>query len=109
NDRTIRLAEVLAYSRARDLSAFTGCYCFTGSGNALRAVWREYGIAVAASGPGGDLVHTATVYFIGPHGIERYTAAPPTESVGSSTAYLPPGEISGWGKGIAQVVRAMLG
>ena len=24
-------------------------------------------------------------------------------------AYLPPGEISGWGKGIAQVVRAMLG
>ena len=46
---------------------------------------------------------------VGPHGTERYTAAPPAEPAGSSTAYLPPGEISGWGKGIAQVVRVMLG
>jgi len=88
--------------------AIPGWYFFTGSAGALRAVWREYGIAVA-SGPGGDLVHTATVYFIGPHGTERYTAAPPAGLAGSSTAYLPPGEISGWGTGIAQVVRAMLG
>jgi hypothetical protein len=54
-------------------------------------------------------VHTATVYFIGPHGMERYTAAPPAEPAGSSAAYLPPGEISGWGKGIAQVALATLG
>jgi cytochrome oxidase Cu insertion factor (SCO1/SenC/PrrC family) len=93
----------------RVLSAIPGWYFFTGSGDALRAVWREYGIAVTASSPGGDLVHTATVYFIGPHGTERYTAAPPAQPIGGSTAYVPPGEISGWGKGIAQVVRAMLG
>ena len=109
NQRYDRVADVLAYSRAHELSAIPGWYFFTGSGDALRAVWREYGIAVASSGPGGDLVHTATVYFIGPHGTERYTAAPPTEPVGSSTAYVPPSEISGWGKGIAQVVTAMLG
>ena len=109
NQRYNRVADVLAYSRAQQLSAMPGWHVFTGSGDALRAVWHEYGIAVTASGPGGDLVHTATVYFIGPHGIERYTAAPPAEPVGSSTAYLPPGEISGWGKGIAQVALATLG
>jgi hypothetical protein len=89
NQRYDRVADVLAYSREHALSAIPGWHFFTG--------------------PGGDLVHTATVYFIGPHGIERYTAAPPPEPAGGSTAYLPPGEISGWGKGIAQVVRAMLG
>jgi cytochrome oxidase Cu insertion factor (SCO1/SenC/PrrC family) len=106
NQRYNRVTDVLAYSREHELSVIPGWHFFTGSEGALRAVWREYGIAVAASGPGGDLVHTATVYFIGPHGIERYTAAPPA---GSGTAYLPPGEISGWGKGIAQVAMATLG
>ena len=107
NQRYNRVADVLAYSQEHALSALPGWYFFTGSGDALRAVWHEYGIAVAA-GPGGDLVHTATVYFIGPHGIERYTAAPPPEPAGGGTAYLPPGEISGWGKGIAQVALATL-
>jgi cytochrome oxidase Cu insertion factor (SCO1/SenC/PrrC family) len=109
NQQYNRVSDVLGYSREHQLSAIPGWYFFTGSGDALRAVWREYGVAVAASGPGGDIVHTATVYFIGPHGIERYTAAPPDEPAGSSTAYLPPGEISGWGKGIAQVALATLG
>jgi cytochrome oxidase Cu insertion factor (SCO1/SenC/PrrC family) len=108
NQRYDRVADVLAYSRENELSAIPDWYFFTGSVATLRAVWREYGIAVTASGPGGGLVHTATVYFIGPHGTERYTAAPPAGSAGSSAAYLPPGEISGWGRGIAQVVRAML-
>jgi protein SCO1 len=108
NQRYNRVADVLAYSQAHELSAIPDWHFFTGSGDALRAVWREYGIAVTASGPGGDLVHTATVYFIGPHGVERYTAAPSAEPAGS-TDYLPPAEISGWGKGIAQVALATLG
>ncbi len=109
NQRYNRVADVLGYSRAHELSAIPDWHFFTGSRDALRAVWHEYGIAVTASGPGGDLVHTATVYFIGPHGVERYTAAPPAEPAGSSTDYLPPAEISGWGKGIAQVALATLG
>lgn len=109
NQQYNRVADVLAYSQEHQLSAIPGWYFFTGSGDALRAVWHEYGIAVAPSGPGGDIEHTATVYFIGPHGIERYTAAPPAGPAGSSTDYLPPGEISGWGRGIAQVALAMLG
>lgn len=108
NQQYNRVADVLAYSKENELSAIPDWHFFTGSGGTLRAVWREYGVAVAASGPGGDLVHTATVYFIGPHGLERYTAAPPAEPAGSSTASLPPGQISGWGKGIAQVALAML-
>ena len=51
NQRYDRVADVLAYSRAHALSAIPGWYFFTGSGDALRAVWREYGIAVAVVRP----------------------------------------------------------
>jgi cytochrome oxidase Cu insertion factor (SCO1/SenC/PrrC family) len=108
NQQYNRVADVLAYSQANELSAIPDWHFFTGSVGTLQAVWHEYGIAVTASGPGGDLVHTATVYFIGPHGIERYTAAPPAGPAGRGAAVLPPGEISGWGKGIAQVALATL-
>jgi len=108
NQRYNRVADVLAYSRAHALTAIPDWYFLTGPAAALRAVWREYDIGVTANGQGGTLVHTATVYFIGPHGAERYSAAPTADHTGSGAAYLPPGQISGWGQGIAQVVEAML-
>ena len=95
NQRYDRVADVLAYSRRMN-SAIPGWYFFTGSGNALRAVWREYGIAVAASGAGGDIVHTATVYFIGPHG----TSAIPPPRGPNPPAAAPP---------ISRLVRSAAG
>ena len=108
NRRYNRVADVLAYSRAHAMTAIPDWYFLTGPAAALRAVWREYGIAVTAAGQGSALVHTAPIYFIGPHGAEHYIAAPTADRTGDGAAYLPPGQISGWGQGIAQVAEAML-
>jgi protein SCO1/2 len=108
NQRYNQVADVLAYSRAHQLTAIPDWHFLTGPAAVLRAVWREYDIAVTADRRAGALVHTATVYFITPGGIERYTATPAADHTGD-TAYLPSGQISGWGQGIAQVAEATLG
>ena len=53
-------------------------------------------------------MHTADIFFIGPHGTERYIADPVPDRTASGAAYLPAGQISGWGRGIAQVAKTML-
>ena len=107
NGRYNHVGDVLAYSRAQQLTAIPDWYFFTGPASALQAVWRAYAIAVAASSRG-TLVHTSAIFFIGPHGTERYIADPVPDRTASGAAYLPPGQISGWGQGIAQVAETML-
>jgi cytochrome oxidase Cu insertion factor (SCO1/SenC/PrrC family) len=102
-----QVGDVLAYSRAHQLTTIPDWYFFTGPAGALQAVWRAYDIAVAASSQG-TLVHTSAVIFIGPHGTERYVADPVPDRTASGAAYLPPAQISGWGQGIAQVAETML-
>ena len=63
---------------------------------------------MTAADQDGTLAHTATVYFIGPHGAEHYIAEPVADHADGGAAYLPPGQISGWGHGIAQVAESML-
>ena len=109
NGRYNQVEDVLAYSRAHQLTAIPDWHFFTGPASALQAVWRAYGIAVVPNGPRGTLEHTATVYFIGPHGTERYIADPVADHTAGGAAYLPPGQVSGWGQGIAQVAETMLG
>jgi cytochrome oxidase Cu insertion factor (SCO1/SenC/PrrC family) len=108
NQRYNQVADVLAYSRAHQLTAIPDWHFLTGPAAVLRAVWREYNIAVTADRRAGALVHTATVYFITPGGTERYTATPAPDHTGG-TAHLPSGQIGGWGQGIAQVAEATLG
>jgi protein SCO1 len=108
NQRYNRVADVLAYSRAHRLTAIPDWYFLTGPAAVLKTVWREYDIAVTAARRAGALVHTATVYFIAPGGAERYIATPVADHAGGA-AYLPPGQISRWGRGIAQVTEATLG
>jgi cytochrome oxidase Cu insertion factor (SCO1/SenC/PrrC family) len=107
NPRYNQVADVLAYSRAHALSALPDWYFLTGPASELAAVCREYHIAVTA-GSLDLLVHTATVFFIGPHGNERYVAAPAADYTGGGATYLPPGQVSAWGRGIAQVAEATL-
>ncbi len=108
NQRYNLVGDVLAYSREHRLTMMPDWHFLTGPADALQAVWREYDITVAA-GPDGPLVHTSAVYFIGPGGTERYTAAPMADHTGGAAGYLPPGQISRWGQGIAQVAEATLG
>jgi cytochrome oxidase Cu insertion factor (SCO1/SenC/PrrC family) len=107
NPRYDQVADVLSYSRAHDLAAIPDWYFLTGPASELRAVCREYDIAVTA-GSQGPLAHTATVFFIGPHGNEEYVAAATANDSDGGAAYLPPGQITAWGRGIAQVAGATL-
>ena len=109
NQQYNRAVDVLAYSKAHALTAVPDWYFLTGPAAALRAVWREYDIAVTAVGQDGALVHAAPVFFIGPRGNERYIAESAADRTSVGTVYLPPGQISRWGLGIAQVAEAMLG
>ena len=108
NQQYNQAADVLAYSRAHALTAIPDWYFLTGPAAALRAVWREYDIAVTTARHDGALVHGTPVYFIGPRGNEHYVAEPAADRTSGGTVYLPPGQISGWGQGIAQVAKAML-
>lgn len=47
------------------------------------------------------------VYFIDPAGQERFIAAPMADRTSSGASYLPAGQISAWGQGIAQVARVL--
>ena len=73
----------------------------------LRAVWNAYNIAVQAPGPDADIVHSSVVYFIDPGGRERYLASPQADHATSGASYLPADQIAAWGRGIAQVARAL--
>lgn len=81
----------------------------TGSVATLQSVWHAYGIEVEAPHPDGDIIHSSIVYFIGPDGKERYLASPTDDHTKSGTAYLPAGQISSWGQGIALVARDLAG
>ncbi len=100
-----RVAEMLAYSREHRLTTIPAWHFFTGPTAALEAVWRGYNVTVQAPSPNADIVHTSIVYFIGPDGTERYVAAPMVDHTGSGTAYLPAGQITDWGRGIALMAR----
>ena len=50
---------------------------------------------------------TSAVYFIDPAGRERFVAAPMADHTSSGASYLPAGQITTWGQGIAQVARAL--
>jgi cytochrome oxidase Cu insertion factor (SCO1/SenC/PrrC family) len=102
-----RVQDVLAYSREHQLITIPDWHFFTGPAPALQAVWRGYGVAVQAPRPDADVVHTSIIYFIGPGGTERYVAAPMADHTSSGASYLPAGQITAWGRGIAQVAETL--
>jgi cytochrome oxidase Cu insertion factor (SCO1/SenC/PrrC family) len=98
---------VLAYSREQQLVTIPDWHFFTGPAAALQAVWRAYNVEVEAPNPDADIVHTSVIYFIGPGGTERYVAAPMADYTSSGAAYLPAGQITAWGRGIAAVASTL--
>ena len=102
-----RVPNVLAYSRAHQLSTIPDWHFFTGPVTALQAVWNHYNVLVQAPNPNADIIHTSIVYFIGPDGIERYGASPMADYTNSGSAYLPTGQLTDWGRGIALVAKSL--
>jgi cytochrome oxidase Cu insertion factor (SCO1/SenC/PrrC family) len=101
------VADVAAFSTAHQLSSIPSWHFLTGSFPALQAVWRAYGIEVEAPSPTADIVHSSFLYFIDPAGRERYLANPTDDHTASGTAYLPAGQLSMWGRGIALVANSL--
>jgi cytochrome oxidase Cu insertion factor (SCO1/SenC/PrrC family) len=101
-----QVADVAAYSRAQRLSSIASWHFVTGSLKSLRAVWSDYQIFVRAPSRNADVIHTSLIYFIDPAGKERYVTAPMVDHTKKGMAYLPPGQLAAWGRGIALVSRA---
>jgi cytochrome oxidase Cu insertion factor (SCO1/SenC/PrrC family) len=101
------VADMMAYSREQRLTAIPSWHFFTGPVPDLRKVWDGYEISVQAPSPDADIVHTSAVYFIDPAGRERFVAAPMADHTSSGASYLPAGQITTWGQGIAQVARTL--
>jgi cytochrome c oxidase assembly factor CtaG/cytochrome oxidase Cu insertion factor (SCO1/SenC/PrrC family) len=103
-----QVSDVAAFSSAHQLSSIPGWHFFTGPVSSLQATWDSYNVAVTAPNPNADIVHTSVMYFIGPDGRERYIAMPMDDHTASGTAYLPAGQITAWGQGIAQIAGSLV-
>jgi cytochrome oxidase Cu insertion factor (SCO1/SenC/PrrC family) len=101
------VSDMMAYSREQQLVTIPDWHFFTGPVPALRTVWNDYNVQVEAPSPNADIVHTSVIYFIGPGGQERFVASPGDDKTASGASYLPAGQISAWGQGIAQVARSL--
>jgi len=110
------VAAVAAFSAEQRLLTIPGWHFFTGPLTALHAAWRDYDIEVQAPSPRADVIHTSAIYFIDPQGRERYLASPqderttkPRSAYGTQneTGYVPPGQMTDWGRGIALLARSL--
>jgi cytochrome oxidase Cu insertion factor (SCO1/SenC/PrrC family) len=101
------VSDMMAYSREQRLITIPDWHFFTGPVPDLRGVWDGYDIAVRAPSPDADIEHTSAVYFIDPAGRERFVAAPMADHTSSGASYLPAGQITAWGQGIAQLASAL--
>ena len=112
------VAAAAAFSAEQRLTSLPGWHFFTGPVPALRAAWRAYHIEVLATSPLADVIHTSAIYFIDAQGRERYLATPEDEEVTkprsaygttNETGYVPPGQMTDWGQGIALLARSLAG
>jgi cytochrome oxidase Cu insertion factor (SCO1/SenC/PrrC family) len=101
-----RIADMAAYSGDQQLDSIPSWHFVTGPLPSLRKVWNGYQIQVDAPSRNADVLHTSLIYFIDPHGTERFAAAPMVDHTKKGTAYLPASQLASWGRGIALVARA---
>ncbi|NNN01408.1 MAG: SCO family protein [Acidimicrobiaceae bacterium] len=102
------VADVAAFSNEHRLNSIATWHFFTGPVSILRSIWRAYGITVEAPSPNADVIHSSFVFFIDAQGRERYFANPTDFHTASGAAYLPAGQLTSWGHGIALVARSLL-
>jgi cytochrome oxidase Cu insertion factor (SCO1/SenC/PrrC family) len=109
NQYHARVADVATFSQEHQLNTIPSWHFLTGSANALKSVWKSYGIDVVARGPNADVVHSSEIFFIDPSGHERFLANPVVDHTSSGASYLPGGQITSWGRGIALTARSLVG
>ncbi len=107
NQFHLHVADVAAWSREQRLDSIGSWYFLTGPLRQLRTVWRDYNITVIPRGKNGDVIHSGLVYFIDPRGEERYVSVSMVDHTSKGAAFLPPGVLSGFVRGIALLARAV--
>ncbi|MDA8392494.1 MAG: SCO family protein [Actinomycetota bacterium] len=102
------VAAVEHFTQLHGLSRLPNWYFLTGPTAALKAVWSAYGIQVFLPKGATQTVHADYLYFLGPHGRERYIASPQVDQRKNGTGYLPQSDLNKWGRGIATYLRRSL-
>ncbi len=105
----LRVADVAAFSSEQRLATLPSWHFLTGPYPSLRAVWQAYDEAVDAPGPDADVIHSSLMCFIDPQGRERFLSSPMADHTAGGASYLPAGQLSAWGQGIALVARQLAG
>ena len=107
NAANASVADVASFTSAHGLGHIPNWYFLTGSPAALKAVWNAYGVQVQVDKKTGAVLHSNPLYFIGPHGHERYVATPYANMLPNGTGYLGASSITRWGTGIAHYAGQM--
>jgi cytochrome oxidase Cu insertion factor (SCO1/SenC/PrrC family) len=100
-----KVTDIAAFSGEHGLTSIPSWHFLTGSVPTLKQAWASYDVLVQAPNPNADVVHTSTVYFISPNGTEEFEAQPTDDHTANGGSYLPAGQISEFGTGIALVAR----
>lgn len=90
-------SDAMAFSKEHGLNRLANWHFVTGSTDALKAVWKAYGITVIPN-PTGDVQHSSYMYFIDKQGVESYIANPDNSKA----------TIDEWARGIDYVVRKLV-
>lgn len=99
---------VSMFSASHGLDAIPNWRFLTGSRTQLSSIWRQYGVFVQSSSATTDVVHSALIFFINSHGREMFLANPTNDHTTTGHAYLPGGQLSSWGEGIAGVASSVV-
>jgi protein SCO1/2 len=102
------VTDMAAYSQEHQLTSIPSWHFLTGALAGLRQVWQAYDVTVQAPSRNADVIHTSVIYFIDASGRERYVAAPMDDHTAARSAYLPAGQLTDWGHGIALVARQLI-
>lgn len=108
NKYHLSVAAVNGFTTGHGLNQIPNWHFFTGKLSTLSTVWKNYGITVQDRGPNADVIHSSMVFFIGPHGHERFIATPTDDHTKSGAAFLPASQLVDWGKGIALVSKHLI-
>ncbi len=103
----LSVSAVRGFTDEQGLEAIPTWHFVTGPLPALRATWKAYGIYVHAPGPNADVQHGSEIYFISAAGKEKFIASPTDDHTAKGRAFLPGSQQVEWGKGIAEVLRAV--
>lgn len=96
-----------AFDAEHGLDHLSNWHFLTGSLSTLKAVWRDYSISVAVTASG-EVQHSTVIDFVSPGGHERAIAVPFAYVHRNGTGWLPSGDVSRFGHGIAHELEALI-